>query len=132
MECRSRGVRLRDDGRCPHREPASHHAEPRHHGSRTNGAEILRSPDPGRDRREGNLLEARVILMPPPFDRRLDECLRIVRFLAVPVCLVLLYPEIAAQAPPPDRDRAAAATKRTEDRLRGLQREADALAAQER
>ena len=40
---------------------------------------------------------------------------------------------LAAQTPRvPDRDRAAAAAKRTEDRLRGLQREADALAAQER
>jgi septal ring factor EnvC (AmiA/AmiB activator) len=39
---------------------------------------------------------------------------------------------ITAQTPTPDRDRAAAAAKRTEDRLRALQREADALAAQER
>src|SRR5687768_16240148 len=40
---------------------------------------------------------------------------------------------LVAQAPlPQDRDRAAAAAKRTEDRLRALQREADALAAQER
>src|SRR5262245_3828393 len=70
--------------------------------------------------------------MPQPFDRSLDECLRIRRFLAVPLCLVLLYPQIAAQAPPADRDRAAAAAKRTEERLRGLQKEADALAAQER
>jgi murein hydrolase activator len=45
---------------------------------------------------------------------------------------LLLYPLITAQAPTPDRDRAAAAAKRTEDRLRALQREADALAAQER
>ena len=38
-----------------------------------------------------------------------------------------------AQAPPPgDRERAAAAAARTEERLRALQREADALAAQER
>src|SRR5687768_4375672 len=54
------------------------------------------------------------------------------RRLAGPLCLVLLYPLIAAQAPTPDRDRAAAAAKRTEGRLRALQREADALAAQER
>ena len=39
---------------------------------------------------------------------------------------------LAGQAPPSDRDRAAAAAKRTEERLRTLQREADALAAQQR
>jgi septal ring factor EnvC (AmiA/AmiB activator) len=38
---------------------------------------------------------------------------------------LLLYPLITAQTPTPDRDRAAAAAKRTEDRLRALQREAD-------
>jgi hypothetical protein len=39
----------------------------------------------------------------------------------------------AAQTPQPsDRERADAAAKRTTDRLRSLQRESDALAAQER
>src|SRR5688500_14417915 len=52
---------------------------------------------------------------------------------AVSFCLVVLCLPILAQPPAPsDRDRAAAAARRTEERLRGLQREADALAAQER
>ncbi len=54
------------------------------------------------------------------------------RALVLPVVVVCL-PVLFAQTPgSSDRDRAAAAAKRTEDRLRGLQREADALAAQER
>jgi septal ring factor EnvC (AmiA/AmiB activator) len=49
------------------------------------------------------------------------------------VLVAVCVPVLVAQTPgPSDRDRAAAAAKRTEDRLRGLQREADALAAQER
>jgi murein hydrolase activator len=51
----------------------------------------------------------------------------------LPGLMVVCLPVLLAQTPgPSDRDRAAAAAKRTEDRLRGLQREADALAAQER
>ena len=47
--------------------------------------------------------------------------------------VVVCLPVLLAQTPgSSDRDRTAAAAKRTEDRLRGLQREADALAAQER
>jgi septal ring factor EnvC (AmiA/AmiB activator) len=47
--------------------------------------------------------------------------------------VVVLCVPILAQSPAlSDRDRAAAAARRTEERLRGLQREADALAAQER
>jgi septal ring factor EnvC (AmiA/AmiB activator) len=45
---------------------------------------------------------------------------------------VTIVPLVAQTPAPQERDRAAAAAKRTEDRLRGLQREADALAAQER
>jgi septal ring factor EnvC (AmiA/AmiB activator) len=49
------------------------------------------------------------------------------------VLVVVCLPVLFAQTPgSSDRDRAAAAAKRTEDRLRGLQGEADALAAQER
>lgn len=52
---------------------------------------------------------------------------------AVPLGFVLLCLPVLAQAPASsDRDRAAAAAKRTEDRLRTLQREADSLAAHER
>jgi septal ring factor EnvC (AmiA/AmiB activator) len=51
----------------------------------------------------------------------------------VPLGFVLLCLPALAQAPASsDRDRAAAAAKRTEDRLRALQREADSLAAHER
>jgi murein hydrolase activator len=73
-----------------------------------------------------------MFMQPPIFDRSFDGRIRFARGLAVPLCLVLMYPLIKAQAPTADRDRAAAAAKRTEDRLRGLQREADGLAAQER
>jgi septal ring factor EnvC (AmiA/AmiB activator) len=45
------------------------------------------------------------------------------------ICLPILFAQTPGSS---DRDRAAAAAKRTEDRLRGLHREADALAAQER
>jgi murein hydrolase activator len=46
---------------------------------------------------------------------------------------LLLTATALGQTPlPQERDRAAAAAKRTEERLRALQREADALAAQER
>jgi septal ring factor EnvC (AmiA/AmiB activator) len=69
---------------------------------------------------------------PPTFDRSFDGRIRLARRLAAPFCVALLYSLIHAQPPQSDRDRAAAAAKRTEDRLRGLQREADALAAQER
>ena len=57
---------------------------------------------------------------------------QVVRRLAVVLSLVLLCPPLNAQTPAPDRDRAAAAAKRTEERLKALHREADALAAQER
>jgi len=55
------------------------------------------------------------------------------RVACVSVLLAVAIVPLVAQTPvPQDRDRAAAAAKRTEDRLRALQREADALAAQER
>ena len=51
----------------------------------------------------------------------------------MPLGLALLCLPLFAQAPASsDRDRTAAAAKRTEDRLRALQREADSLAAHER
>ena len=52
--------------------------------------------------------------------------------VAVPSVVVTLGLSLIAQAPVPERDRAAAAARRTEERLRTLQREADALAAQQR
>ncbi|MGH9371120.1 MAG: murein hydrolase activator EnvC family protein [Vicinamibacterales bacterium] len=54
------------------------------------------------------------------------------RFAAL--AALALHVVVLAQTPPPrtDRERADAAAKRTADRLRALQREADALAAQER
>lgn len=53
------------------------------------------------------------------------------RMLLAAVVLATL--PLAAQTPSPqDRDRAAAASKRAEERLRSLRKEADALAAQER
>ena len=49
------------------------------------------------------------------------------------IAAVTMAVPLAGQAPPPaDRERAAAVAKRAEERLRSLQREADALAAQER
>ncbi len=55
------------------------------------------------------------------------------RWVVLPGLVIVCLPVLFAQTPgSSDRDRAAAAAKRTEDRLRGLQREADALAAQER
>ena len=68
----------------------------------------------------------------PRFHRRFQGRIRLARWLGVPLCLLLLSPLISAQTSTAERDRAAAAAKRTEDRLRALQREADALAAQER
>jgi septal ring factor EnvC (AmiA/AmiB activator) len=54
-----------------------------------------------------------------------------VRRAALALALVAL--PLAAQTPvPQERDRAAAAAKRAEDRLRSLRKEADVLAAQER
>lgn len=59
--------------------------------------------------------------------------LRGLQWAILPGLVVICLPVLFAQTPgSSDRDRAAAAAKRTEDRLRGLQREADALAAQER
>src|SRR5687767_11345428 len=46
--------------------------------------------------------------------------------------LVLSVPALGQSPQSPDRERADAAARRTADRLRSLQREADALAAQER
>src|SRR4029453_3924581 len=117
VERRSRRLRLRNHRGRPHRQPAPHHDHAHHHGPRADGVEVLRGPGPCRDRREGDFLVSR---------------LRLARRLAALLGVLLLYPLIAAQTPTPDRDRATAAAKRTEDRLRGLQREADALAAQER
>jgi murein hydrolase activator len=68
----------------------------------------------------------------PRFHRRFQGRIRLARWLGVPLCLLLLSQLISAQTSTAERDRAAAAAKRTEDRLRALQREADALAAQER
>ena len=68
----------------------------------------------------------------PGFHRSFQGRIRLAWRLGVPLCLLLLSPSISAQTSTPERDRAAAAAKRTEDRLRALQREADALAAQER
>jgi murein hydrolase activator len=51
---------------------------------------------------------------------------------AAALALALLCWPVATQTPPSDRDRADAAAKRTADRLRTLQREADALAVQAR
>ena len=68
----------------------------------------------------------------PGFHRSFQRRVRLARRLCVPLCLLLLSPLISAQTSTTERDRAAAAAKRTEDRLRALQREADALAAQER
>jgi septal ring factor EnvC (AmiA/AmiB activator) len=66
------------------------------------------------------------------FHRSFQRRVRLARRLCVPLCLLLLSPLISAQTSTTERDRAAAAAKRTEDRLRALHREADALAAQER
>ena len=68
----------------------------------------------------------------PGFHRSFQRRARLARRLSVPLCLLLLSPLISAQTSTMERDRAAAAAKRTEDRLRALHREADALAAQER
>ena len=68
----------------------------------------------------------------PGFHRSFQRRVRLARRLCVPLCLLLLSPLISAQTSTTERDRAAAAAKRTEDRLRALHREADALAAQER
>jgi septal ring factor EnvC (AmiA/AmiB activator) len=45
---------------------------------------------------------------------------------------IALTTTLSGQTPPSERDRTEAAARRTEERLRALQREADALAAQER
>ena len=66
------------------------------------------------------------------FHRSFQRRARLARRLGVPLCLLLLSPVLSAQTATPERDRAAAAARRTEDRLRALHREADALAAQER
>lgn len=68
----------------------------------------------------------------PGFIHSFQRGVRLARRLTVPLCLLLVSPLVSAQAPTAERDRAAAAAKRTEDRLRALRREADALAAQER
>jgi murein hydrolase activator len=52
--------------------------------------------------------------------------------LAGLVAAIALSGSLSGQTVPSERDRAAAAARRTEERLRSLQREADALAAQER